>query len=59
MPIAELLPLLIQILSAAPAVVNEVKQIWDMANSSTPTTPDQEAEIQAALDAAHAALQQS
>lgn len=59
MPIAALLPLLTSILAAAPQVIEDVKQIWALATSSTAPTADEQAQIDTALDAAHKALQAS
>jgi hypothetical protein len=66
MPIAAILPLLTQLLGLAaqaavdgPKIVESVKSIWSVATSSTPPSADEQAEYDAALDAAHQALQNS
>jgi hypothetical protein len=59
MPIAVLLPLLLQILAAMPQTIEAVKQIWDLFSSETAPTPEERAAFDAALDEAHKALQAS
>lgn len=58
------LPALLQLLEEAPtliadgeAVVAEVRQAWALLSSQAAPTADQQAQIDAALDKAHAALQ--
>jgi hypothetical protein len=57
--IAAVLPLLLQLLQETPELVEDVKTAWGLLTSSTPATTDQQAQIDAALDAAHTALQAS
>lgn len=66
MPIATLLPLLVQLLGLAaqaaqdaPAIIASIRSIWDVATASSPPTPEQDAEYRTALDEAHRALQAS
>jgi hypothetical protein len=55
-----LLPTLLGLLQMAPQLVTEIEQVigWLKGNGAVPTA-DQQAQIDAALDAAHAALQAS
>jgi hypothetical protein len=57
--IVELLPILVGLLEQAPQVVDSVEQIWNLATSKEAPTPDQQAQIDAALEEAHKALQDS
>jgi Flp pilus assembly pilin Flp len=64
--IAELLPVLLALLREAPAlvatgaeVVEGVKKIWAGVTAEVPPTADEQAEYDAALLAAHTALQNS
>lgn len=59
MPIATLIPLLVEILGALPGAVDSVRQIWRLATQTTAPTADEQAQMDAALDAAHRVLQQS
>lgn len=66
MPIAAILPLLTQLLALAaqaaedaPSIIASVKSIWSVATSKAPPTTDEQAAYDAALDAAHQALQAS
>ncbi len=57
--LAELIPILTAILTAAPQVVAEVESVWSLVTSSTAPTAEQQAAIDTALAAAHKALQES
>lgn len=57
--IAEMLPILVSILAAAPQVIEEVRSAWVLLTSKEAATPDQQQAIDDALDAAHKALQAS
>ena len=57
--LAEIIPLITAILSAAPQVVAEVEAMWRVLTASTAPTTAEQATIDAALDAAHKALQAS
>lgn len=59
MALATLIPLLVSILGEAPAVVESVKSIWNLATATTPATPDQQAQIDSAFEAAYQALEAS
>lgn len=59
MALATLIPLLVSILGQAPAVIDSVKSIWALATSTTPATPDEQAQIDAALEDAYKALEAS
>ena len=59
MSIAEWLPIIMSMLSKAPKVIEEVKQIWALLTQATAPTADEQAAFDAALDAAHKALQAS
>lgn len=66
MPIASLLPLLLQALAAAPKVlaavpgiIDGVQQIWAVATADEPPTHAQQTEYDRALEEAHRALQAS
>ena len=54
-----LLPALLQALSQVPSLVAEVEALWSAASAQQPPTADQQAQIDAALEAAHKALQAS
>lgn len=53
------LPVLLQLLEETPALIGDVKQAWTLLSSQTLPTADQQSQIDAALDAAHAKLQAS
>lgn len=55
--IAALLPVLLQLLQETPTLVGEVETAWNALTSATPPTPDQQRQIDEALDEAHAKLQ--
>lgn len=57
--ITAVLPVLIDLLKNAPAEIEGVKTAWNLLTSHTPATPDQQAQIDAALDEANDALQKS
>lgn len=57
--IAVLLPLLVSILGEAPQLIASVQSIWTLASQTTAPTADEQAAFDAALDAAHKALQAS
>ncbi len=57
--IAEMLPILLSILANAPQVIEEVRSAWALLTSKEPASTDQQAQIDAALDEAHRALQAS
>lgn len=57
--IAAVLPLLVQILAALPGAVDSVHQIWTLATQTTAPTAEEQATYDAALEAAHKALQDS
>lgn len=57
--LAEMLPILVSILAAAPQVIEEVRSAWALLTSKEAATPDQQQQIDDALDAAHKALQAS
>lgn len=57
--IAELLPVLVKILAEAPAVVDSVEKVWELATAVTPATVAERATFDAALDVVHKALQES
>lgn len=59
MVIADLLPLLVTILTNIPAAVESVHNIWNLATQDTAPTADEQSAMDAALDAAHQALQNS
>lgn len=56
-----LTPLVLQLIAlgiqVAPEIISAAQQEVSLANSATAPTPEQKAAIDAALDAAHAALQ--
>lgn len=55
--IAAMIPVLLEILQAAPEVVSSVEKLWEMVKTNETPTADQQAQIDAALDAAHKELQ--
>lgn len=57
--VATVLPLLLQILESLPSAVEDVKNIWATATSQEAPTAEQQAQVDAALEAAHKALQSS
>jgi hypothetical protein len=57
--IANILPLLVSILSEIPQAIDAVRQIWALATQTTAPTAEEQAAYDAALDAAHKALQAS
>lgn len=57
--IAALLPVLLNLLAQTPALVLDVENAWKLLTSSTPATPDQQAQIDAALEVANDAVQAS
>lgn len=64
--IATLLPLVIQLLSMTPQIVSgaedfvwSVETLWNVATAGNPPSADEQSQYDAALDAAHAALQAS
>jgi hypothetical protein len=57
--LAEIIPILTAILAAAPQVVTEVEAAWKLLTATTAPTTDEQAAIDAALEAAHKALQAS
>jgi len=57
--IATLLPLLVSILGQLPSAIAAVENIWSLATQTTAPTPAEQAQYDAALDAAHKALQAS
>lgn len=57
--IAELLPILLEVLAKAPGVIESVRQIWTLATQTTAPTPEEQKTFDDALDAAHKALQES
>lgn len=52
-----IIPLLVSILGAAPQVVASIEQIWGLLSQGQTVTVEQQAQINAALAAAHKALQ--
>ncbi len=59
MAIATLLPLLISILGEMPQAIAAAKEIWQLATQTSAPTVEEQAAFDAALDAAHKALQAS
>lgn len=57
--IAEMVPILLQILAEAPAAVKGVEEAWKLLTTKEQPTTDQQAQIDAALEDAHRALQAS
>ena len=55
--LAELIPILTAILTAAPQVVAEIESVWKLLTATTAPTADEQAAIDAALSTAHAAVQ--
>ena len=55
--IAGMIPVLLEILQAAPGIVSSVEKLWEMVKANEAPTPEQQAQIDAALDAAHKELQ--
>lgn len=54
-----ILPVVLQLLEQTPALIGEVQQLTALLKSNNALTADQQAQIDAALDAAHQALQVS
>ena len=54
-----LLPTLLGLLQMTPSLVTEIEQVIGFLKGGNPPTPEQQATIDAALDAAHQALQAS
>lgn len=52
-----LLPLILQLLQDAPAEIETIEGLWKFATSKTEPTPEQQAQVDAALEAAHQAVQ--
>ncbi len=66
MPIATILPIAIQLLEMTPQIVTgvedfvaSVEKLWGVATANTAPTAEEQATYDAALNAAHAALQAS
>lgn len=59
MPIAALLPLITTILTGLPGAIAAVQDIWKLATQDAEPTAEEKAAYDAALDAAHKALQAS
>ncbi len=57
--ITAVLPVLLNLLAQTPALVEDVKRAWTLLTSQAAPTADQQAQIDAALEAAHRALQAS
>lgn len=57
--LAEMISIFTAILQLAPQVVAEIEAAWKLLTSTTPATADEQAAIDAALEAAHKALQAS
>jgi len=57
--VAVVLPVALQLLEDTPALIGEVQQFADLLKSNNALTAEQQAQIDAALQAAHAALQAS
>lgn len=57
--ITAILPVLLQLLEETPTLIADVKQAWTLLTANNPPTPDQQAQIDAALEDAHKALQAS
>lgn len=57
--IATLLPLIVGILTQLPQAIAGVEQIWQLATQTTAPTAEEQAAYDAALEAAHQALQAS
>ena len=57
--IATLLPLIVGILTEVPQAIDAVRQIWALATQNAVPTAEEQAAYDAALDAAHKALQAS
>ena len=55
--LAEIIPLFVAILTAAPQVVSEIESAWKLLTATTAPTADEQAAIDAALAKAHATLQ--
>lgn len=59
MPIASLLPLLLQVMAVLPEAIDGVQSIWSVATAKEPPTHAQQTEYDRALEEAHRALQNS
>ncbi len=57
--LAELIPLITSMLTAAPQIVAEVEAMWKVLTATTAPTADEQTTIDNALEAAHKALQDS
>ena len=57
--ITAILPVLLQLLSDTPAIVDEVKSLWAFLTANTPATPEQEAAINAAYEQAYKDVESS
>ncbi len=57
--LAQIIPILTAMLTEAPQIVALVEEAWKLLTATTPATVDQQAAIDAALEAAHKALQDS
>ncbi len=57
--LAQIIPILTAMLTEAPQIVALVEDAWKLLTATTPATVDQQAAIDAALEAAHKALQDS
>jgi hypothetical protein len=57
--LAELIPLITSMLAAAPQIVTDVEALWKVLTAKTPPTAAEQASVDAALEAAHTALQAS
>ncbi len=55
--IATLLPILVSVLTEAPQVIDSVKKIWALASQNTAPTQEEQNSFDAALEAAHKAVQ--
>lgn len=54
-----LIPFIIQLLQDVPGEVAAIEDLWKFATSKAPATPEQKAQIDAALEEAHATFQKS
>lgn len=57
--IAALLPVLIDVVKETPALIDSAQKAWSLLTSDEPATDEQQAEFEAAMNEAHAALQAS
>jgi hypothetical protein len=57
--LTELITVLTTILTQAPQFVTEIESIWSLVTATVAPTADEQTAIDAALDAAHKALQAS